>query len=553
MLSEPILFSNADSAAARRLARADQQRVTAPLRRSTATVVLVLAAISNAPAFAQGAAADAGTRSVAVDRILFDGNRAFTSDQLSGLIAAEIGKPMTLEDMRSLATRIQDYYHQAGYRLARVVVPGQEFSSRTAQTLKLQISEGWLGDIVVEGTDRYDKEHVVDALRERGLTDGKPFTLEQVEQALTTLNRQSGIQTTSALRPGKEAGSTDLVVQVTEAPRASGALEVSNYGSKNTGQWRYVPSIKLANLTGRGDELNLLTMRSLGNSNLHYETMSYALPIDSSGTKIGSYYAQGNVDVGREYRILEIEGKNRSWGLGLSHDFVQSAREVYTGDLWFESQNFEQRMLGTTTADDRLRKLRLTLNMDRSDLDGRTLASISLHRGLGNAFGGMENASPESSRAYSQADNSFTKIAFDLVRLQRLNARWMLVPRLSGQYSPDSLVSSEQWAIGGVTSVAGHAPSLYSGDSGYTASVELRYFVLPESDRYQLFTRVDSGGVYVRTPYLGQRSQEHLSGVTFGLQANPIDPLDLRVDLTYPLGNKEKSGSSLYVQARYRF
>lgn len=496
-------------------------------------------------------AAQAVQNSVMVNRVAFTGNRTFTSEQLGAQIASDIGKPMTLQNMRALAEKIEAFYHSEGYRLVKVVVPGQDFAHMDA--LQLTVLEGWLGRIEVNGNQRYSDERVIAALKAAGIEPKTSFSLEAVERALTVLNRQSGIEITSTLQPGTETGSTDLIVNVTEAPRLQGAIEVNNYGSKNTGENRLIPSVKLANVTGRGDEINALSMSALGEGDLSFQYIDYTTPVNALGTKVHAYYSQGNVDVGREFRVLDIQGDNSSWGLGVSHDFVRSARTVYSAEAWIESQDLEQKMLDVVSSEDKIRKLRLGLNMDSTDLSGRTLASVNLHYGLGEAFGGMDDESQLSSRAYARADNNFTKLSFDLVRLQRITPRLVLIPRLYGQYSLDSLVSSEQWTVGGITSVAGHAPSVYAGDNGFTASLEGRYSLLRDNDRYQLFARLDHGQVFIKEPYLDQEDSEQLTGVTFGVQARPIDSIELRVDYAIPVSEKTEDGSYLYAQARYRF
>lgn len=493
----------------------------------------------------------AGEASVLVSRVSFSGNRTFTSEQLNAQIANEIGKPMTLLQMRALADKIQQLYHDAGYQLVKVIVPNQDFGN--AESLRLVVLEGWLGDIEVTGNDRYSRERVIEALEAAGIHADKAFALEDVERALTRLNRQSGIEVSSTLKPGKEAGSTDMLIEVKEAPRVQGIVEVNNYGSEDTGENRLIPSLQLTNLTGRGDEMNLLGMTSVGDGDLHYEYIDYSTPINAIGTKVHAYYTQGNVDVGEEFQVLEIEGDNKGWGLGVSHDFVQSARTIYSLETWLESQDLEQKMLGTTTSEDKIRKLRVSFRLDDSGLNGRTLASVDLHQGLGEMLGGMDDDSEMSSRSGAHADNSFTKVSFDIARLQRITSRIMLIPRLYGQYSFDSLVSSEQWGIGGIGSVVGHESSTFSGDHGYTASLEGRYSLFGDNDRYQLAARIDHGQVFVKDPLIDQNDSDDLSGAAIGFLARPIDSLDFRIDYAVPVGERTDKSSYVYAQARYHF
>ena len=495
--------------------------------------------------------AAAPARSVMVNGVAFSGNNAYTSDQLSALIANEIGRPLTLEAMRGLAAKIEAYYHDAGYTLVKVVVPQQEFGN--ARALQLTVLEGWLGNVTVENNARFAASRVERALEQEGVVRGKPFKLEQIEKALTRLNRLSGITVTSRLQPGVQTGSTDLFVEMTEARRISGMVEVNSYGSENTGRYRVIPRLAFENLTGRGDELGVMGMKSLGSGDMEYGSVMYTTPVNSLGTKLSAYYSQGDVNVGKEFQVLDIKGDNSSWGLGVSHDFISSARRIYTAEAWLESQDLEQEMLSTTTSDDKIRKLRLGFTFDDTDLSGRTLVQAQMHYGLGEALGGMDNNSPMSSRAFSRADNEFTKFTLDIARVQRLAPRWSVTPRISAQYSTSPLVSAEQWVIGGITSVAGYLPAFYAGDSGYLASLEGRFLLLPDDHRYQAFARLDHGRVFIRTPYLNQASNAHLTGATLGVQALPIESIELRLDLTVPLSGNDGEGETVYAQARYRF
>ncbi len=515
---------------------------------SLAVMTANAAFAADAPPATQPAVAESR---VLVKKVAFTGNKTFTSDQLSAQLAADLGRPLTFKDINALARKIEAYYHLSGYRLAKVVVPQQDFAHQDA--LQLVVLEGWLGKIEVNGNKRYSDQRVIEALKAGGVETAKPFTLEDVERALTRLNRQSGIEVSSTLQPGKELGSTDLVVNLEEAPRVQGALEANNYGNDNTGEYRVIPSLQFADLTGRGDELNLLAMQSLGEGDLHFEYLDYTTPLNARGTHAHAYYSQGNVDIGSQFRVLEIEGDNTSWGLGLSQDFVRSARTIYTAGAWLEYQDLDQSMLGQSTAEDKIRKLRFSFGLDNTDLYGRTLASLDLHQGLGEALGGMDDGSSMSSRAYAHADNDFTKLSFDLTRLQQINARLLVIPRIYGQFSADSLVSSEQWAIGGFGSVAGHPASAYSGDHGVTASVEGRYSLFSDSDRYQLTSRLEHGRIWIKDPLPEQNDSEDLTGFSVGLLARPLKSVDLRLDWGLPVGEKTEDSSYVYAQARYHF
>ncbi|WP_238539235.1 ShlB/FhaC/HecB family hemolysin secretion/activation protein [Halomonas sp. KM-1] len=500
---------------------------------------------------APAAPAVSGEATVTIPGVEFTGVNVFTHEQLTSLIAHEIGRPLSFAELQEMARVIEQHYHDSGYRLVKVVIPDQAFAD--GQHLKLAVFEGWLGNVEVEGNQRYSDSRVVQTLAAAGLQTSQAFTMEDAERALTLLNRRSGIEVSSTLRPGQEAGSTDMLVDVRESNRVAGSVEVNNYGSKNSGEHRVVPSLKLPNVTGRGDELNFIGMHTLDSGNAYFGYVAYQTPVNVVGTSVHAYASKGNVSIGREFKVLEIEGDSSSWGLGVSQDYVLSSRNIINLEAWLEAQNLEQTMLGFTTSDDRTRKLRFGASLDKSDIGGRTLASVNLHQGLGDTLGAMENDSAFSSRSYAGADNDFTKLTFDLIRLQRLSDRVLLMPRLSGQYAFDSVVASEQWSVGGFNSVLGHPSSAYSGDSGFTASLEGRYALIQGDDRFQLLARADHGQVFIKTPFIDQDDSTDISGFGIGLLVRPIDSVDLRVDWGVPVGSKTEDSSYVYAQARYRF
>ncbi|MDR5903202.1 ShlB/FhaC/HecB family hemolysin secretion/activation protein [Halomonas icarae] len=490
-------------------------------------------------------------RQVVVTGFNIEGNHTYDSSTLLGLIASEIGKPMTLKQIRETAAHIAEFYHRNGYPLVKVIVPQQTFGSD--RPVKLVVLEGRLGNIEVSGNQRYASDRVRAALDEPGVKIDEPIKLQQVERTLTRLNRQSGITASATLRPGSEQGYTDLVVDVEEAPRVAGSLAVNNYGSKNTGEHRVIPSLKFQNLSGRGDQLDLIGMKALGDGDAWFGYVDYMTPLNAEGTSLELYGSTGNVSVGREFKVLEIEGDSSSLGLGLHQDQVISPRDVLTYSAWLEGTDLKQSMLDTTVVHDQIRKVRLGAAWDHSDLSGRTLFSVDVHQGLGEMLGGMDNDSAKSSRSASGADNQFTKITADLMRIQRITPRILAVPRLYGQFAFDSLVSSEQFAVGGLNSVKGHPPSVYSGDSGITVSLEGRYDLFADDQRYQLIGSLGHGRTYIKSPFLDQDDEQDLSGASLGLLANPVESVQLRVDWGIPLGTRTEDSSYLYAQAQYNF
>lgn len=498
-----------------------------------------------------GGIAPTFAETVQINDIDISGNQRYSDAMLTAQVKDRLGKPLTFAEVQALARRIERHYHAAGYTLAKVMVPRQDFTAD--DTLELVVLEGRLGTIEIRGNERYADRDILSTLASAGLERDQVFSLQDLERGLSLLNTRSGIEASSTLAPGASQGTTDVIIDIEESPRVTGGVEVNNYGSEDTGEYRFLPSLSFLNLTGRGDQLDIMGMKSLGEGDAYLGYAGYRMPINMSGTTSHFYGFKGNVAIGQEFRVLEVEGDSDGWGVGVSQEYLLSSRSRLILEAWFEGQDLEQSMLDTTITQDRVRKLRLGAAYDHSDAYGQTLLSTDLHQGLGDAFGGMAEDDTLSSRSYARADNSFTKLTFDVARLQRISSRLTLIPRLYGQYAFNSVVAGEQWAIGGFNSVMGHPVSVYAGDSGVTASLESRYALLEGDDRYQFTLRADHGRVYVRNPYLGRDRHQDISGIGVGLIARPLEAVDFRATWGVPVGEETGDDTYVYAQASYRF
>ncbi len=487
---------------------------------------------------------------IKVGSVKITGNSAFSTEELQSLISDNYGKKLTFSQIKGMASTIENHYHDRGYRIAKVIVPKQNMKSGGA--LQLQVLEGRLGDVNVTGNKRYSEKRIKDTFYAYN-QEGKALTMSEIERPLVMLNSRSGISVSSTLSPGADTGLTNVGIEVKEEPRVKGTIEFNNFGSDDSGKYRFIPYIALPNMTGAGDELGFFGIVSPDSIDSWYWQSSYARPINNHGTSLNAYYGKGNNQIGNEYAILDIKGENSSGGMGISHRIVYSAKTSLEFQSWFEWQDMEQTMLGYRTSNDNVRKLRIGVNFDHTDSEGRSYVSFNIHQGLGELMGGMDNNDYYSSRSYAKADNGFTKAVLSIMRLQNFNQRLYGIFSLTAQYSVDPLVSGEQMYIGGASTVRGQPQSFYSGDSGILFNAELRYSVLPDAARLQLATFFDCAQTQIKHPIIGQEQWSRLAGAGVGIRSNIYEGLDLRLDLAAPVGPREGNRGYIYGQVRYSF
>jgi len=94
---------------------------------------------------------------------------------------------------------------------------------------------------------------------------------------------------------------------------------------------------------------------------------------------------------------------------------------------------------------------------------------------------------------------------------------WLWTARGAAQYSPDVLISGEQFGLGGVNSVRGTAVERpISGDSGFSGTLELNTPELTQGLR--LLTFVDAGMLFNHDPNISKPGTDHLAGVGVGMR-----------------------------------
>jgi hemolysin activation/secretion protein len=146
------------------------------------------------------------------------------------------------------------------------------------------------------------------------------------------------------------------------------------------------------------------------------------------------------------------------------------------------------------------------------------------------------------------ADSRFFSWLFQLQRVQRLGADNLLLVIADLQLTPDSLLPSEQFIIGGGQSLRGYRQNVRFGDNGFRISIEDRIALQKDENgvpTFQLAPFVDLGKVWNNPDNpVPLPAQTFLAGVGVGLLWDPDSVLSIRLDFTVPLVNLDDRGTN---------
>lgn len=482
-----------------------------------------------------------------LNKVVFEGNTKISNKKLQKLTIDLVGKEVYLEDVMDLTISVSRYYQKNGYLTSYAYLAPQEIRDGV---VVIKIKESKLVKKEVAGNkwerDWYFKNV---ALTGQGLQEDKVFNSKDLQGAMKNINKESYLKGSAEITKDKN---DDTVIKLNVADRLPINLDFAwdDYGRNYTGRQRATAILGMDNLLGIGDKIYGGAILSQGSTGA---LAGYQIPVNKYGTKLAFDYSYSKVNMGGPYRDLNIMGKATDYAIRLTHPLINTATKELTASVSVDSVNStsESLALNQKFSDYSLRVLRTGLYGMFDDKKGRTIANFGVDVGT-NALGASANVD-------NGPQSVFYKIVAGLTRIQRLPKNCLGIVRLNGQYSPQSLFSSEQMYLGGVYSVRGYQPSELLGDYGVAGSFELRtpvpglQKILPEkikswSDKIKLAIFYDWGYVQEYQDLYGYPTH-FISSCGIGTYINLTDAIYLQMGVGIPVGPKNYNEDS----ARFYF
>lgn len=445
---------------------------------------------------AQPSVAATQRETILIKTVRFSGQVSLLTEAERVALARRVeGRQVGFADIRALADAANTSLRQQGRLLARAIIPPQD---ATAGTLTIEIIEGKLQEITfTRGKGVRIRETLLRAIAD-GQVRQDALTKDDLEGALLRMNDLSGVTARSRLAAGTAAGTSRLMVDVSEEPVLSASLYGDNFGSPSTGRAQGHAQIAISDLTGRGELTELGFSYSDGQ---RYASASVAVPLTASGLGLFAsygYLSYENVDAIGQAAGLEGEAhygsvglryqihRSRDFNLRLSAALNGKAltddstagrladKRVVSGTVSVTSDVHDEFLEGATT--------QLSASWTMGDLDLSRVPVAALVDTLG-----------------LKTQGTFHRLNADLLRLQRLSGAFSLLTRVSGQWASKNLDSSESFSLGGPYGVRGWPVGEGRGDAAITGTVELRYDVPLDGNlgALQFATFLDSGHIWL--------------------------------------------------------
>ncbi|MBX5459779.1 MAG: ShlB/FhaC/HecB family hemolysin secretion/activation protein [Steroidobacteraceae bacterium] len=420
--------------------------------------------------------------SVTLTRVKFSGNTVFSEAELRSVLGEVKDSHYDLAGLQGLARRITEHYRAAGYPFARAVIPAQRVADGV---LLIEIIEGRYGKVAARG----DLAEAADGYLAH-LAPGAVIESSSLDRALLILADQPGVKVAPILRPGRDAGTGDLVVEVSRERMVKGEAGADNYGNRYTGQYRTKAVIQSDSPFMLGDQFRLQLLYT--DEDLWLGSLSYGMPLKKSGLRARLDYSHTYYELGKDFADLKAHGTAKVASLGLSYPLIRSRNINLVVGLAYQTKDLADRQDAVSVRNTKRSDLiPVTLQFDRRDTWGMTYGQAVYTVGrlkLDAALTAADIASNTGTRG------NFGKWNFDIARLNSTPiANLTLFGRASLQWAGGNLDSSESFILGGARGVRAYPEGEGNGDEGWFVQIEGRYRV-GSAEPYLFF---DAGSVKI--------------------------------------------------------
>ncbi|MEL7352809.1 MAG: ShlB/FhaC/HecB family hemolysin secretion/activation protein [Cyanobacteria bacterium P01_A01_bin.116] len=490
---------------------------------------------------------------VFVQAIEVVGNTVFSPEVLDEITEPEEGKLQTAENLLRIADDITQIYLNDNYITTRAI-PGDFDAIGQDGIASINIIEGRVDDIVIEAEDsaRLNESYIRSRV---ALGVDIPLNVQKLEDQLKLIRTDPLIRNIEAqIQPSGETGLSTLAVRVTENEAFESVFSVDNYSPPSVGSERLGIGLQHRNLTGAGDSLSASYFRTTtGGSQLL--DVAYQIPLNPMEGTLQFRVAPSWTEVtSPDLASAGIEGENQLYSVNYRQPLIRTLREELALTLGFDYQNgqtflFDDRPTPFTIGPDadgvsRTSVLRFGQEYVKRDTQGAWALRSQFNLGLG-IFDATTNEG-------ATPDGQFFSWQGQVQRVQQLNDDNLLIAQGRLQVTPDPLLTSQQFVIGGKQSLRGYRQNVRTGDNGFLFSVEDR-IALARNDSgvptVQLVPFVDMGMTWNTgnnpNPQLNQR---FLSSIGLGLLLDDlvgVEGLDMQIHYGYPLIDLDDRGNNL--------
>ena len=383
------------------------------------------------------------------------------------IVDEHLGKPVSMASLNRLVISLYRHYTDIGLPFVNISLPEQDI---TAGIVQLLVFEGVLGEIKIQGAKYFSESLYRSLLR---LKPGEFIRKSVMNEDVDWVNRNPFRAGNFFVAPGKEIGTTDLILRVRERLPLRVYTGYSNNGTELTDKDRLQAGFNWGNAFGLGHQLNYQLTCSMDMRKFIGHGGSYIIPLPwRHFLTFSGAYSNTKSDV-----PLPLSERGKSCQVNTRYEASLPRIDAYTHtlsgqfDFKMADDNLEFGGIPITDNVTHIVQFGLQYNANLPDTWGSTSFTGRVTYSPGGLSSRNKTKYFSISRAFAEAEYTYANLR--LARIQRLPQDFMLI--LSGeiQFSDGNLLGSEQLTLGGATTVRGYEEGEVDSDEGYLLKQEL--------------------------------------------------------------------------------
>ena len=458
-----------------------------------------------------------------LNAVSLEGLTVYKPGELAPLYQAYLTREVSTADLVTIATAITDKYRADGYFLSRAVVPPQAPGTGVA---RIRIYEGYISAVELSGIGAPAAAPYL-----KGLSELRPLRLSELERRLSLAGDELGVQIKTALEPVLEDPARHRLVAVAGLKPLAVSAHVDNRGPKTSGPWQAYGRAAKNSVIRPGDQLALAVLAVPNDPRAYtYGEVSYSTPL-GGGSRL-----RGSIGVARARDGADpLSTDVGSESLTASVSYLRPVKRDRRVNAWtqatLQARHIEQDWTDTGGYADNVVVLRGAINADLS-APGR---SSNLFAQVSAGQRGKPGVQPGEGLSRADASRQFVKLNLHGSHYRDLGPWAGIFLAADGQWSPHTLLSSEEFVVGGGPYGRGYNYAEIGGDQGVAGSAELRAGFSPKRGPFsflQGYGFLEAGKVWNLKRSGGDAD---LASTGVGVRARVGDRATLTVEAARPL------------------
>ena len=461
------------------------------------------------------------------------------------------GPGRTIEDVEAARQSLETAYRLAGYSTVYVDIPEQTVDDGV---VRLKVTEGRLAHVRVEGARYFSARAIRAALP--GARAGEVPNIPELQRDLAVLNTETADRSVvPVLAAGGSPGTVDLTLRVEDKLPLRAEVEVNDQYTADTSRWRVSTTLGYDNLFNKFDSVSV-TYQTAPQDSAETEVLAASYVTRwgrGERNRLAFTFIDSNSEVAT-IGTLGVLGAGRIVNTQLIFPLVNEANashSLFFGAAWKDADD-------TITIEDPLGPIQLNTPITYVGFSlghdsvwrvprGEWTLSSSVNFGLRP----FNDAEEFANKRFRGRPNYFCLRAEGSHRHELGN--WLEARvRTSGQYAVEPIISNEQFALGGASTIRGYLEASELGDVGLAGSFEFgmqKRHVLGERLLLEPYLFYDTGIVASLKPLPGEDRRTDLSSAGVALTLGYDDNYSASISWAYPLvpAGRTEAGDSRFL------